>query len=199
MRPGADRTPGGSPGNRGEPEILIPEERIHARVADLARRISADYAGVEEVLLVGVLRGCFIFLADLSRRLTIPRRVDFIALSSYGAAAAPSGAVRLVMDLRTEVSGMHVLIVEDIVDTGSTLHYLLSILRPRMPASLRTCSLLRKPDRMREDLGIDYLGFDIPDLWVVGYGLDYRDRFRTLPYIGTVGAAPGEERKPGAL
>lgn len=182
------RTPGGMPMNREEPEILIPEETIQSRVAELARRISADYAGVGELLLVGVLRGCFIFLADLSRRLTVPRRVDFIALSAYGAGATPTGAVRLLMDLRTEISGMHVLIVEDIVDTGSTLHYLLSTLRPRMPASLKTCSLLRKPDRMREDLKIDYLGFDIPDVWVVGYGLDYADRHRTLPYIGTVGA-----------
>lgn len=182
------RKRGGMPMNREEPEILISEERIQSRVAELARRISADYAGVGELLLAGVLRGCFIFLADLSRRLTVPRRVDFIALSSYGARATPSGAVRLLMDLRTEISGMHVLIVEDIIDTGSTLHYLRSILRARMPASLKTCSLLRKPDRMREDLEIDYLGFDIPDVWVVGYGLDYADRHRTLPYIGTVGA-----------
>lgn len=171
-----------------EPAVLIPEEKILSRVTELARRISEDYAGAEELVLVGVLRGCYIFLADLSRRLTIPRRIDFIALASYGKTGTVPGAVRLIMDLRTDIAGKHVLIVEDIVDTGYTLQYLLGALRSRGPASLKTCALLRKPDRVRTDVRIDYLGFDIPDAWVVGYGLDYGDRNRALPYIGIVEA-----------
>ncbi|NJD61170.1 MAG: hypoxanthine phosphoribosyltransferase [Deltaproteobacteria bacterium] len=169
-----------------EPAVLITEEAIRQRVAELARRISSDYAGVEELLLVGILRGCFIFLADLSRLLTVPRSIDFIAVSSYGASATSTGAVRLIMDLRTEIAGKHVLIVDDIVDTGYTLQYLFNALKPRMPASLKTCVLLRKPEVFKMDWDIDYLGFDIPDLWVVGYGLDYADRYRTLPYIGSI-------------
>jgi hypoxanthine phosphoribosyltransferase len=169
-----------------EPAVLLTEEAIRRRVAEMARRISSDYAGVEELLLVGILRGCFIFLADLSRLLTVPRSVDFIAVSSYGKSATSTGAVRLILDLRGEIAGKHVLIVDDIVDTGYTLQYLLNALKPRMPASLKTCVLLRKPERFKMDWEIDYLGFDIPDTWVVGYGLDYADRYRTLPYIGAV-------------
>ncbi len=169
-----------------QPAVLVSEEKIQARVAALARQISEDYAGVDELVLVGVLRGCYIFLADLSRRLTIPRRIDFIALASYGQTGTLPGAVRLIMDLRSDIAGKHVLIVEDIVDTGSTLQYLLGTLRSRGPASLKTCALLRKPERIRTDVRIDYLGFDIPDVWVVGYGLDYGDRNRALPYIGIV-------------
>ena len=153
---------------------------------ELARRISADHASVPELVLVGVLRGAFIFLADLSRRLTVPCRVDFIALSSYERGAAQSGAVRLVMDLRVDLAGKHVLVVEDIVDSGHTLAYLLETLRARHPASLRTCVLSRKPDRLEVDVTLDYVGFDLPDRWVVGYGLDLGDRWRTLPYIGVV-------------
>ena len=175
------------------PEILVSEDAIAARVAELAGRISADYAGADEVLLVGVLRGSFIFLADLCRRLTVPCRVDFLAVSRYEHGAVP-GAVRLVMDLRTDVRGRHVLVVEDIVDTGHTLDYLLSLLRPRGPASLKTCALLRKPARLRKGVRVDYLGFDIPDVWVFGYGLDYRDRHRALPDLRAVPAAPGPGR-----
>ncbi len=170
------------------PAVLIPEDRIAARVAELARQISDDYAGVDELVLVGVLRGCYIFLADLSRRITVPRRIDFIALASYGKSGTVPGAVRLIMDLRTDIADRHVLVVEDIVDTGNTLQYLLGALRSRGPASLKTCALLRKPDRLRADVRIDYLGFDIPDAWVVGYGLDYGDMNRALPYIGVVPA-----------
>lgn len=173
------------------PPVLISEQAIHARVDDLARRISSNYREVEELLLVGVLRGAFIFLADLARRLTIPNRVDFIALSSYEGGETEPGPVRLVMDLRTPIAGRHVMIVEDIVDSGRTLDYLLTTLSARGPASLATCVLTRKPDRLRVDVPIDYLGFDIPDEWVVGYGLDYEDRFRTLPYIGVVGVGQG--------
>jgi hypoxanthine phosphoribosyltransferase len=172
--------------NPGKPEILIPETEIRRRVDELARQISADYESVEELLLVGVLRGCFIFLADLARLLAIPRRVDFIALAAYDQETASSGAVRLIMDLRTNIEGKHVLVIEDIVDTGNTLEYLMGILLPRRPASLKTCVLLRKKERLEKDVRIDYLGFDIPDLWVVGYGLDYMDRHRALPFIGVV-------------
>jgi hypoxanthine phosphoribosyltransferase len=123
-----------------------------------------DYAGVAELLLVGVLRGCFIFLADLSRLLTIPRRVDFMALSSYDRDVTVPGAVRLIMDLRSDIAGKHVLLIDDILDTGHTLCYLIDILRARRPASLKTCVLLRKPERLAEEVTIDYLGFDIPDV-----------------------------------
>lgn len=169
-----------------EPKVLIPESEIRRRVAELARQVSEDYKGTTELLLVGVLRGCFIFLADLSRLLTIPRRIDFMAVAAYGQNAAPTGAVRLIMDLRTNISGKHVLIVEDIVDTGNTLSYLMDTLQQRKPATLKTCVLLRKRERLQRNVSIDYLGFDIPDRWVVGYGLDHADLHRTLPYIGVV-------------
>ena len=171
-------------------EILFTEAAIRERVEELGRRISSDYSRVDDLLLVGVLRGCFIFLADLSRRITIPRSVDFVSLAAYGHSTAATGTVRLVMDLRADVRGRHVLVVEDIVDTGHTLDYLLSLLRPRGPASLKTCALLRKPARLRKGVRVDYLGFDIPDVWVFGYGLDYRDRHRALPDLRAVPAAP---------
>ncbi|MGH7676131.1 MAG: hypoxanthine phosphoribosyltransferase [Gemmatimonadales bacterium] len=168
------------------PPVLISETAIAARVQELASRISRDYAAAGELLVVGVLRGAFIFVADLARRLSIPCRVDFVALSHYERGAAPTGAVRLVMDLRVPVTGRHVLVVEDIVDSGHTLAYLVATLRARGPASLKTCALTRKPGRLQVDVPLDYVGFDLPDRWVVGYGLDYEDRFRTLPYIGVV-------------
>lgn len=168
------------------PEVLISEAEISRRVDELARRIDRDYAGVDDLLMVGVLRGAFIFLADLSRRLTIPRSVDFIALSSYGTGTEPSGAVRLIMDLRKPIEGRHVLVVEDIVDTGYTLAYLLDNLKARKPASLKSIALVRKPDRLKVDVAPDYLGFDIRDVWGVGYGLDLADCWRCLPYIGQV-------------
>lgn len=163
-------------------QVLVPEEIIQQHVAELARQISRDYTGVERLYLVGVLKGAFIFLADLARRLTIPHVVDFMAVSSYGRAGAVSGAVRLVMDLREPVEGEHVLIVEDIVDSGQTLHYLVDALHGRNPVSLKTCALVQKV-RRQPAITVDYLGFEIPDVWVVGYGLDYADRHRTLPYI----------------
>ena len=168
------------------PPVLISEATIGARVEELARRISRDYADAGELVLIGVLRGAFVFLADLSRRLTVPCRVDFVALSSYGDGSPSSGAVRLVMDLRVDVAGKHVLVVEDIVDSGHTLAYLVAMLQARHPASLKTCVLTRKAGRLETDVALDYVGFDIPDRWVVGYGLDYNDRFRTLPYIGAL-------------
>ena len=167
------------------PPVLISAEEIDRRVDELASEISGDYAEADEVVLIGVLKGAFIFLADLSRRLTVPRRIEFIALSSYRY-GAESGAVRLLMDVRTDLRGRHVLIVEDIVDTAATLRYLIDMLRAREPASLRCCALVRKKERIRGDIDIDYLGFDIPDRWVVGYGLDLQEKHRTLPYIGIV-------------
>jgi hypoxanthine phosphoribosyltransferase len=171
-----------------QPEVLISESAIRERVTVLAAQISADYSG-EELVMIGVLRGAFIFLADLARRLTIPRRVDFIALSTYGSTTETQGAVRLVMDLRASIAGRHVLVVEDIVDTGYTLRYLLGMLAARGPASLKACALVRKPGSAKVEVKVDYLGFEIPDVWAVGYGLDFKDEFRTLPYIGKVGSA----------
>ena len=168
------------------PAQLISEAAIAARVGELARQISTDYAEVDDLLLVGVLRGAFIFLADLSRRLTIPCSVDFMALSHYERGATPTGPVRLIMDLRVPITGRHVLLVEDIVDSGETLVYLQHSLEVRRPASLKTCALTRKPSRLPADVRVDYVGFDIPDRWVVGYGLDYDNQFRTLPYIGVL-------------
>ena len=172
-----------------KPKLLIDEEEIATRVGELAAEISRDYADVDELLLVGVLRGCYIFLADLSRRLTIPRRVDFIAVQSYQ--GAESGAVRLIKDVQSDIEGKHVLIVEDIIDSGQTLRYLLETLRARRPASLRTCVFVRKEQRRNVEVPVDYLGLEIPDLWVVGYGLDYADRYRALPYIATLVVAGG--------
>ncbi|HMB52531.1 MAG TPA: hypoxanthine phosphoribosyltransferase [Thermoanaerobaculia bacterium] len=166
------------------PEVLISEERIAARVDELAAQISADYADADDLLLVGVLRGAFIFLADLSRALSIPCAVDFLSVASYD--GTEQGGVRLILDLRKSIEGRHVLLVEDIVDSGHTLEFLARTLRARQPASLKTCALTRKPGRLEVDAPVDYLGFDIPDEWVVGYGLDLDDRGRALPYIGVV-------------
>jgi hypoxanthine phosphoribosyltransferase len=166
--------------------VLLDEGTIAARVDEMAAQISADYAKAEDLVLVGVLKGAFILLADLARRLTVSHHVDFIALSSYNRGAVSTGAVRMIMDTRTSVTGRHVLVVEDIVDTGHTLDYLLRTFGARKPASLRSCVLLSKPDRRQVEVQVDYLGFEIADLWVVGYGLDYSDRFRTLPYIGAL-------------
>lgn len=168
------------------PEVLISEADIRQRVTELARQISVDYADKGELILLGVLKGAFIFLADLSRALTIPRDIEFIAVSSYEHGSVPSGAVRLVMDVRGSIEGRHVLIVEDIVDTGQTLHYLIEMLNSRNPASVRTCALVHKEHKTEVDVDVDYLGFTIGDEWVVGYGLDYAEKDRTLPYIGVI-------------
>ncbi len=166
------------------PPVLIPAGDIDARVGELAAELDRDYADKGEIVLVGVLKGSFIFLADLARRLSVPHRVEFLAVTSYGAAQSQHpGAVRLLMDVRHPLEGQHVVVVEDIVDTGRTLAYLLRLLRARGPASLKTCSLLFKPERTETEVVIDYLGFTIPDVWVVGYGLDYAELYRTLPDI----------------
>ncbi|RME49190.1 MAG: hypoxanthine phosphoribosyltransferase [Chloroflexi bacterium] len=174
--------------------VLIDEATIQRRVRELADRISEDYAGVDELLLVGILKGAFIFLADIARHLQIPHTVDFMALSAYGLSATTTGAVRIIMDLRHPIEGKHVMIVEDIVDTGLTLDYLYKTLESRRPASLRSCVLLDKTSRRKVDVPIDYLGFQIPDVWVVGYGLDYADKHRTLPYIGVLRREVYEKR-----
>ena len=166
--------------------VLISETEIQTQVSRLASQISADYANNGQLVVVGILKGAYIFLSDLTRRLTVPHRVDFMALSSYGQTTTTTGAVRIIMDLRVNIEGRHVLVVEDIIDSGYTLHYLLEVLRTRNPASLRACVLLSKPDRRRVDVTVDYLGFEIPDVWVVGYGLDYAELHRTLPYIGAL-------------
>jgi hypoxanthine phosphoribosyltransferase len=168
------------------PVVLISEEEIQIRVRELAAQISADYADSDDLVLVGVLKGSFIFLADLSRRLSIPRTIEFIAVSSYGSGSRSTGAVRLVMDVRGNIEGKHVLIVEDIVDTGHTLKYLIGMLESHRPTSVKTCALVRKAESAEVEVQTDYLGFDIGDEWVVGYGLDYAERYRTLPYIGVV-------------
>ena len=172
--------------NNKDPEILISEADIQARVLELADEISSDYKDSGELVMVGVLKGSFIFLADLSRRLSIPRTIEFIAVSSYGNGSLSSGAVRLVMDVRGNIEGKHVLIVEDIVDTGHTLKYLIGMMKSHRPASVKSVALVRKIDSVEVDVTVDYLGFDIGDEWVVGYGLDYAEQNRTLPYIGVI-------------
>jgi hypoxanthine phosphoribosyltransferase len=162
-------------------QILVTTEQIQIRVKQLADQITQDYSGVEQIYLIGILKGAFIFLADLSRQLKIPHIVDFMAVSSYGKSTL-TGAVRLIMDLREPIDGQHAIIVEDIADSGKTLRYLYQVLQLHYPASLKTCVLLRK-SKENLDVPINYLGFDIPNAWVVGYGLDYADRYRTLPYI----------------
>ena len=175
-------------GNRDIPaeieRVFLDEETIAARVRHLATRISEDYAEIDNLVLVGVLKGAFVFLSDLARNLTIPHEVDFIALSSYSKGVVNTGAVRFIMDTRGSVTGRNVLVIEDILDTGYTLDYLLRVFQTRSPASLRTCVFISKPDRHQVEVPIDYLGFETPDEWLVGYGLDYADRFRMLPYLG---------------
>ena len=172
--------------NNKSPEVLISEAEIQTRVLELAAEISADYEDADDLVMVGVLKGSFIFLADLSRRLSIPRTIEFIAVSSYGNGSIASGAVRLVMDVRGNIEGKHVLIVEDIVDTGHTLKYLIGMMKSHRPVSVKTAALVRKAESAEVDVTIDYLGFDIGDEWVVGYGLDFAEQNRTLPYIGFI-------------
>lgn len=164
--------------------VLIDADTIQRRVTELAGRINHDYADIEEpLILVGVLKGSFIYLADLCRKLTIPHTVDFIAVSSYGKGSATTGNVRLLMDTRGNMEHHHVLIVEDILDTGYTLDYLIRNFKARGIKSVKTTVLLEKPERHVVHVDLQYVGFTIPDVWVVGYGLDYGERYRTLPYI----------------
>lgn len=166
-------------------EKLLSEEQIQAKVKELARRISSDYWG-KEVLLVGILKGAFVFLSDLSRELTIPVQFDFVAVSSYGSATKSSGVVRILKDIDQDIEGRHVLIIEDIIDSGLTLNYLIKNLRARRPASLEVCALLSKPERQRVPLDIKYLGFAIPNKFVVGYGLDFAESYRNIKHIAVL-------------
>jgi hypoxanthine phosphoribosyltransferase len=175
-----------------QPPVIIPAAAIADRVDDLARRISHDHAGVEDLLMVGVLRGSYMFLADLTRRLTVPCSVDFISLTEYDRGSLPSGSVRLALDLRVDIRGRHVVLVEDIVSSGCTLAYLVKTFELREPASVRTCVLARKRGHEHLAVRLDYVGFDVPDRWVVGYGLDYDNKYRTFPYIGVVHAPDTE-------
>ncbi|AGW40567.1 hypoxanthine phosphoribosyltransferase [Leifsonia xyli subsp. cynodontis DSM 46306] len=169
-------------------EILITEEQIRSRIAGLSREIERDYAG-KDVLLIGVLKGAVMVMADLSRELSIPVTMDWMAVSSYGSGTASSGVVRILKDLDTDLSGKTVLIVEDIIDSGLTLSWLLANLRSRGPESIEIFALLRKPEAARVEIDVKYVGFDIPNTFVVGYGLDYAERYRTLRGIGVLAPA----------
>ena len=165
--------------------VLITDEEIQGKIRELGDRITEDYRG-KELLLIGVLKGAFVVMADLSRHIRLPLQFDFMAVSSYGAATKTSGVVRILKDLDHDIDGHDVLLVEDIVDSGLTLAYLLRNLRARRPATLEVCALLRKPEVQRVALDIKYEGFEIPPEFVVGYGLDYGEKYRNLPYVATL-------------
>ncbi len=177
--------------NRQVPAVLFSAEEVARRVDEMAQRISADYAG-RELLLVGILKGSWIFLADLARRLTVPVFIDFMTVSSYGASTRTSGVVKIVLDLKCPLENRDVLVVEDILDSGLTLKYILEGLRLRRPRSLKVAVLMDKPARRRAAIQADYVGFEVPDRFVVGYGADHAERFRNLPYIGYIETPPGE-------
>jgi hypoxanthine phosphoribosyltransferase len=170
-------------------EVLVPDEDLQRRVAELGAEISRDYAG-RDLVMVGVLKGALLFIADLMRQLTVPCEVDFMAVSSYGSSTDSSGVVRILKDLDAPIEGRDVLIVEDIIDSGLTLQYLLRNLRARSPGSLEVCALLTKPARRRVELPIRYVGFEIPDRYVIGYGLDYAQRYRNLSYVAVLNEQP---------
>lgn len=166
-------------------DVLITADQLQARIAELGQQIATDYAH-DSPLLVGVLKGAVVFMVDLARRINLPVEIDFMAVSSYGASTQSTGVVRILKDLDCAIDRRHVLVVEDIIDTGLTLRYLLENLRDRRPSSIRVCSLLRKQKARGTAPPIDYLGFEIPDQFVVGYGLDYAEKYRNLPYIGVL-------------
>jgi hypoxanthine phosphoribosyltransferase len=168
-------------------KVQVTQAQIRAKIAELAEKVAADYPDVrDDLLLIGVLKGAVMFMTDLARALTIPVQLEFMAVSSYGSATSSSGVVRILKDLDRDIAGRHVLIVEDIIDSGLTLSWLLKNLASRNPASLEVCTLLRKADAVKVDVPVRYVGFDIPNEFVVGYGLDYAERYRDLPYIGTL-------------
>jgi hypoxanthine phosphoribosyltransferase len=168
--------------------VLIEPEALQHRVAELGEEISGDYAG-RDLLLVGVLKGAVFFMADLMRHLTIPCEIDFMAISSYGDSTDSSGVVRILKDLDINIEGRHVLVVEDIIDSGLTLSYLIRNLEAREPASLEICALMTKPERREIDVPVRYVGFEIPNRFVIGYGLDFAERYRNLPYVGVLDPA----------
>jgi hypoxanthine phosphoribosyltransferase len=166
-------------------EVLIDTDTLRERVAELGAEVSADYEG-RDLLLIGVLKGAVFFMADLMRRLTIPCEVDFMAISSYGASTDSSGVVRILKDLDINIEGRHVLVVEDIIDSGLTLSYLMRNLESREPETLEVCALLTKPDRREIEVPVRYVGFEIPNRFVIGYGLDFAERYRNLPYVAVL-------------
>lgn len=165
--------------------VFFSKEEIQKRVEELGEQISRDYEG-KQPLLVGILKGCFVFMADLSRALTVKCDIDFMAVSSYGNGTSSTGAVKIVKDLNADIEGRHILIIEDILDSGITLNYLRGYLEQRKPASIKICTLLDKKARRSADIQADYCGFDCPDAFIVGYGLDYAEKYRNLPYIGVL-------------
>ena len=165
--------------------VLLTEKDIQSKIVDLAGAIDRDYAGAD-LLLVGVLKGAVMVMADLARALHLAVTIDFMAISSYGSGMSSSGVVRILKDLDHAIEGRHVLVVEDIVDSGLTLSWLVANLRSRAPASVEVCALMRKPDAVKQQVEVKYLGFDIPKDFVVGYGLDYAERYRNLPFVGTL-------------
>jgi hypoxanthine phosphoribosyltransferase len=173
--------------------VLVTEQQIDEKIAELGKQLAQDYAErcpgngrASDLVLVGVLKGAVMFMTDLARALPIPVQLEFMAVSSYGSATSSSGVVRILKDLDRDIAGRHVLIVEDIIDSGRTLSWLLKNLEARGPASLEVCALLRKPDAVKVDVSVRYIGFDIPNEFVIGYGLDYGERYRDLPFIGTL-------------
>ena len=165
--------------------VLIPEEKVDERIRTLGQQISEDYAG-KQIHLICVLKGGVFFMCELAKRITVPVSMDFMCVGSYGDGTKSSGVVRIAKDLDESIEGKEVLIVEDIIDSGNTLYYLMDVLQRRKPASLRLCTLLDKPERRVKDVKVDYVGFEIPDKFIVGYGLDYAQKYRNLPYIGIV-------------
>ena len=163
--------------------VLFSEEELDRRVSEIAAEINRDYAG-KEPMLISVLRGSFVFMADLIRKIEVPCTVDFMSVSSYGRGTTSSGQVQITKDLSDDIEGKDIIVVEDILDSGNTLSYLLQLLQARKPASMKLCTLLDKPDRRVKEVHVDYTGFTIPDEFVVGYGLDYPEKYRNLPYIG---------------
>ncbi|SFM65136.1 hypoxanthine phosphoribosyltransferase [Pseudonocardia ammonioxydans] len=172
--------------------VLVTEEQVREKTAELAQRVAEDYSDVvqggreTDLLLIGVLKGAVMFMTDFARALSVPTQLEFMAVSSYGSSTSSSGVVRILKDLDRDIAGRHVLIVEDIIDSGLTLNWLRGNLQSRNPASLEVATLLRKPDAVKVDVPVRYVGFDIPNEFVVGYGLDYGERYRDLPYIGTL-------------
>ena len=164
---------------------FVTQEEMRARIRELGKQIAADYA-YKDLILVGILKGAYAFYADLARAIRIPLRVDFIVVTSYGPKAKTSGKVKMVTDLTEDIAGKHVLLVEDIVDSGLTARYLINKLAQRRPKSIKVCTLLSKPERRKVEVTIDYVGFNIPDKYVVGYGLDYRQKYRNLPYLAVL-------------
>jgi len=171
--------------DEGVGEILIGEQELQARIAELGVEISRDYAG-RDLLLVGVLKGAVFFMADLMRELTVPCEIDFMAISSYGAGTDSSGVVRILKDLDINISGRDVVVVEDIIDSGLTLSYLMRSLKARKPATVEICALLTKPERREVEVPVAYVGFEIPNKFVIGYGLDFDERYRNLPYVAVL-------------